>query len=171
MPYAPLVEGRADSPVRVVIYEDLACRDCLWLRRKLDDRLLPAYGDRVAFEHREFPLAKHLWARPAAIAARGLDGALAVEFRREILEDLAGITPESLGEWVRAFERRHGVTTALALDSAEAGAAVDADHAAGIGRGVSKTPTMFLGAQAFVERIPLDELTAAMDAALEEAGQ
>src|SRR6266481_3876160 len=66
----PLVEGRTESKVRVLIYEDPQCPDCAAFRRMLDEKILPRYGERVAFVHRDFPLAKHAWARKAAIAAR-----------------------------------------------------------------------------------------------------
>ena len=65
----PAVEGRADSTVRAVIYEDLQCPDCAAFERMLNEKLLPQYGGKVAFIHRDFPLAKHAWARRAAIAA------------------------------------------------------------------------------------------------------
>ena len=65
-----LIEGAAQSPVRVVIYEDLQCPDCADFRVMLDEKLLPRYASMVRFEHRDFPLAKHAWARKAAIAAR-----------------------------------------------------------------------------------------------------
>ena len=45
-----LVEGKADSPVRVLIYEDLQCPDCADFRVMLDQKLLPKYGAKVAFE-------------------------------------------------------------------------------------------------------------------------
>ncbi|HPQ16423.1 MAG TPA: thioredoxin domain-containing protein, partial [Bryobacteraceae bacterium] len=66
----PLVEGNPSSRVRVVIYEDLQCPDCANFRRMLDEKLLPKYAATVAFEHRDFPLPKHSWARKAAIASR-----------------------------------------------------------------------------------------------------
>ena len=65
-----IVEGLADSPVRAMIYEDLQCPDCAAFRRMMDEKLLPEYAGKVAFVHRDFPLAKHAWARRAAIAAR-----------------------------------------------------------------------------------------------------
>jgi protein-disulfide isomerase len=68
----PIVEGNPKAAVRVIIYEDLQCPDCAVLRKMLDEKLLPKYKDRVAFEHRDVPLAKHSWARQAAIAARFL---------------------------------------------------------------------------------------------------
>jgi len=90
-----LVEGKADSAVRVVIYEDLQCPDCADFRVMLDQKLLPKYGAKVAFEHRDFPLPKHKWARPAAVAARFYQqqsAALAIQWRREIMRDQAQIT-------------------------------------------------------------------------------
>ena len=65
-----IVEGNPSSAVRVVIYEDLQGADCQNLRTMLDTKLLPRYGSRVAFIHRDFPLGKHDWARAAAVAAR-----------------------------------------------------------------------------------------------------
>ena len=57
-----LVEGNAESPVRLVVYEDLQCGDCRALRELLDQVVLPRYGAQVAVEHRDFPLPKHPWA-------------------------------------------------------------------------------------------------------------
>ena len=62
-----VVEGNKSSAVRVIAYEDLQCPDCAVYRKMLDEKLLPKYGGTVAFEHREFPLRKHQWARPASI--------------------------------------------------------------------------------------------------------
>lgn len=56
------VEGSAQSAVRVVIYEDLACQDCAGFRRVMDETLLPRFGSTAAFEHHDFPLAQHVWA-------------------------------------------------------------------------------------------------------------
>ena len=64
-----VIEGALQSPVRVLIYEDLQCPDCTDFRRMLDTQLLPRYAAKVRFEHRDFPLAKHVWARKAAISA------------------------------------------------------------------------------------------------------
>src|ERR1035441_10150566 len=47
-----IVEGRADSPVRAVIYEDLQCPDCAAFRLMMDEKLLPEYAGKVAFVHR-----------------------------------------------------------------------------------------------------------------------
>ena len=104
-----LVEGNPASPVRVLIYEDLQCPDCLTLRNLLDEKLLPRYGSRVAFIHRDFPLGKHDWARPAAVAARWVyqqDPDLGITFRREILSEQDHITAAGLNRWLLEFARR-----------------------------------------------------------------
>src|SRR6266568_4516434 len=64
-----LTEGAAQSPVHVIVYEDLQCPDSAVFRIMLDQNL-PRYSSTVRFEHRDFPLSKHAWARQAAIAAR-----------------------------------------------------------------------------------------------------
>lgn len=69
LPAQPLVEGLPESRVRVLIYEDLQCPDCAAFRRMMDEKILPRYASEVAFVHRDFPLAKHAWARKAAVAA------------------------------------------------------------------------------------------------------
>ena len=58
-----ITEGNPTSPVKVVIYDDLQCSDCQNFRTMLDQKILPRYGDKVAFVHRDFPLGKHYWAR------------------------------------------------------------------------------------------------------------
>lgn len=170
--YPPLVEGNSASPVRVVIFEDLQCKDCAWLRRKLDEVLLPAYGDHVAFEHKDFPLAKHDWAAPAAMAARyfsTVGHGTGIAFRRNLLADMSIVTKESLPDWIREFAADYGANAAqaiAAMNNPKIAAVVEADRQQGVQRDVEKTPTVFLNDIAFIERIPLPELSAAIDAAL-----
>ncbi|HXJ44839.1 MAG TPA: thioredoxin domain-containing protein, partial [Bryobacteraceae bacterium] len=38
-----IVEGNPNSPVKVMIYEDLQCSDCLTLRTLMDEKILPRY--------------------------------------------------------------------------------------------------------------------------------
>ena len=105
----PIVEGRADSPVRAVIYEDLQCPDCAAFCRMMDEKLLPEYGGKVAFVHRDFPLAKHAWARRAAIAARFFTDRkpeLGLEYRRYTMAGGAGLSGRSLA---RRGTHAHGI--------------------------------------------------------------
>src|SRR5664279_2856522 len=107
-----LVEGKADSPVRVLIYEDLQCPDCADFRVMLDTKLLPTYAAKVAFEHRDFPLPKHKWARPASVASRFFfekSPALAVRWRQETMHEQAKLTPENFEAHLSAFSKRNGI--------------------------------------------------------------
>jgi protein-disulfide isomerase len=164
-----LVEGNPASSVRVVIYEDLQCSDCQKLRTLLDQKLLPKYGARVAFVHRDFPLGKHDWARSAAIAARWIDEQdpdLALVFRRELLSEQDHITPATLNPWLREFAERNKLdpnTLVAALTDRRLVALVDQDYQGGIARGVERTPTVVVGGQKFVETILYEDVARALD--------
>ncbi|MCC7234242.1 MAG: thioredoxin domain-containing protein [Bryobacterales bacterium] len=172
------VEGSAQSAVRVVIYEDLACQDCAGFRRVMDETLLPRFGSTAAFEHHDFPLAQHVWARRAAIAARHFDGVeagLGMAWRRFALENLHGMDDAGFPSWLDRFTEAQGAGAAAAArqalsDSVLAGA-VDRDQAAGIALGVKKTPTVLANGVWFVERFPVEDLVKAIAEAVKERGQ
>jgi protein-disulfide isomerase len=172
-----VVEGNPESAVRVVIYENLQCSDCAVFRKMMDDHLLPRYGSKVAFEHRDFPLPRHAWARPAAVAARFFDAekpGLGVEFRRHIMASQKQITVENIEGRVKEYASRHGVDeekATAALKDPTLAAAIDRDYQQGVARGVSKTPTVFVNGAPFVETFTLEQISAGIDAALREAGQ
>lgn len=167
-----LVEGNPSSQVRVIIYEDLQCPDCAAFRRMLDEKLLPAFASQVAFEHRDFPLPKHAWARQAAIAARFFERVrpeLAVAFRRHILASIRQTTPENFKDRLAAFARDNGVEpdkALAALQDQRLAALVDADVEEGVARGVARTPTVFVNGRPFVERFTSEEICQAIQAAL-----
>ena len=171
-----LVEGKADSPVRVVIYEDLQCPDCADFRAMLDAKLLPRYGAKVAFEHRDFPLPKHKWARQASIAARFFfekNAALAVLWRQETMRAQAQITPENFVAHLTAFAKRNGIDPAAAeaaLNDAALAGFVQKDYEEGVARGIAHTPTALVNGAPFIETIPFEEIAAGIDAALKENG-
>jgi len=166
------IEGIEHSPVRVLIYEDLQCPDCADFRRMLDDRLLPNYATRVTFEHRDFPLAKHAWARKAAIAARFFDEAapgVGVTFRRYCFEHQPEINGTNFADKLAAFAKEHKVEpekAMAALDDARLGALVEKDFQDGVARGVAHTPTALVNGQPFVEHFTYEEVAKAIDAEL-----
>jgi len=168
----PLVEGRPESKVRVLIYEDLQCPDCAAFRRMMDDQILPRYGERVAFIHRDFPLAKHVWARKAAIAARyfaGVKPELALEYRRRTMAAIHEIQAGNFNEKLSAFARDNGVDPAeavAALDDHRLAALVERDFQDGVARGVVKTPTVFVGGKPFIEHFTFEEISQSIEDAL-----
>jgi protein-disulfide isomerase len=171
----PLVEGNPAAVVRVIIYEDLACSDCAVFRRMLDEKLLPRYGAKVAFEHRDFPLAKHAWARTAAIAARFWQEAspeLAIALRKHLLGSIRQTTPANFNERLAAFARLHGADpqkAVAALEDPRLAGLVEKDLQEGVARGVAKTPTVFVDGAPFIETFTFEEVSKAIDAALAAA--
>jgi protein-disulfide isomerase len=168
----PLVEGLPESKVRVLIYEDLQCPDCAAFRRMMDESILPRYSRQVAFVHRDFPLAKHAWARKAAVAARyfgQVKPELELPYRRYIMAGISQTTPDTFNDRVSKFARDNGLASApvlAALGDPGLAALVERDFQDGVARGVVHTPTVFVNGQAFVEHFSFEEISEALDDAL-----
>jgi protein-disulfide isomerase len=166
------VEGNPASPVRVIIFEDLQCPDCADFRTMLDRQILPKYGARAAFEHRDFPLAKHKWARPAAIAARyfeTVNGNTAIEWRRYAMGHQHDITAENFNAKLSDWAREHGVDpgkAVAALADRDLAAAVEDDYQDGIARGIAHTPTVLVDGEPFIETFTFEEIAAGLDKAI-----
>jgi protein-disulfide isomerase len=164
-----LVEGTAQSPVRVLIFEDLQCPDCADFRAVLDKYLLPKYAGTVAFEHRDFPLAKHAWARQAAIAARFFgeqSPELGVAYRRYCFSNLATSTPANFNDRLTAFAKDNHVDPALALASLNdkrLAALVEDDFQDGIARGIARTPTALVNGRPYIETISVEDISKGID--------
>ena len=168
----PLIEGRPDSAVRVVIYEDLQCLDCADFRRMMDEKILPKYGGTVAFAHRDFPLAKHAWARRAAIAARyfgEIKPELALEWRRQAMAHIQETTPANFNEKLTGFAQANRIDPAralAALDDKRLAELVESDFQSGVARGIAKTPTVLVNGKPFIEHFRFEDLSQAIDEAL-----
>jgi protein-disulfide isomerase len=167
-----VVEGLPESRVRVLIYEDLQCPDCAEFRRLMDNKILPRYATRVAFVHRDFPLAKHAWAREAAVAARYFGERkpeLGLAFRRQAMAGIEQTTTDNFKERLAQFARANGVDPAAAvaaLGDPHLASLVDRDFQDGVARGVVHTPTVFVNGRAFIEHVSFEEISAALDDAL-----
>jgi len=159
-----LTEGAAASPVRVIIYEDLQCPDCADFRVMLDTQLLPRFAGTVRFEHHDFPLAKHAWARKAAIAARFFDETkpgTGLAFRKYTLGNLSDINADNFNERLAAFAKEHGVDPAKALtslDDNKLADLVEKDYQEGLARGVAHTPTVLVNGIPFIETFRFEDV-------------
>lgn len=167
-----VVEGNPASPVRVLIYEDLEEADCAQFRIMLDEKVLPRYGKRVAFVHRDFPLGKHVWARDAAVAGRWVyehDREAGIDFRREILAEQNNITVQNLKSWLQEFAARNDLDGKGIVDSLKDErlvALVDQDRQSAIARGVTGAPSIYIGGVSLTETIVYDDLARLLDEAL-----
>ena len=166
------VEGSTQSTVRVLIYEDLQCPDCADFRSMLDQQLLPRYAATVRFEHRDFPLAKHAWARKAATAARYLEEAqpgLGVSYRKYALANLRAINVDNFNQRLSDFAKGHGLDPAqavAALDDQRLAALVENDYQDGVARGIAKTPTVLVNGRPFIVTFAFEDVAKAIDAEL-----
>jgi protein-disulfide isomerase len=171
----PAVEGLAGSSVRAIIYEDLQCPDCAAFRRMLDEKLLPKYAAKVAFVHRDFPLAKHVWARRAAIAARFFaerSPDLGLKYRHYMMAGQEVTTDTNFNQRLTAFAQEHGIapdTAVAALSNAHYAEVVEQDYQDGVSRGVVHTPTVFVNGKPFIETFTVEEISKAIDEALADA--
>jgi protein-disulfide isomerase len=167
-----IVEGRPDSPVRAIIYEDLQCPDCAAFRRMMDEKLLPAYGDKVAFVHRDFPLAKHAWARRAAIAARFFTDRkpeLGLAYRRYTMAGQEAATEANFQTRLADFAKTHNIepeAAIAALTNTHYAELVEQDYQDGVSRGVVHTPTVFVNGKPFIETFTFEEISKGIDEAL-----
>jgi len=170
-----LTEGAAQSPVRVIIYEDLQCPDCADFRKMLDETLLPRFGSTVRFEHRDFPLAKHSWARKAAIAARFFEEAkpgLGLAYRKYSLSNLREIHAADFNGHLAQFAKDHDVDSAkaiAALSDERLAALVEQDYQDGVARGIAHTPTVLVNGRPFVETFPVEDVAKAIETELAAA--
>jgi len=170
-----MVEGRVDSPVRAIIYEDLQCSDCAAFRRMMDEKVLPAYAAKVAFEHRDFPLAKHAWARRAAIAARFFTARkpeLGLEYRRYTMAGQSDTSEANFNARLAAFAKAHDIEpdeAIAALSNARYAELVEQDYQDGVARGVVHTPTVFVNGKPFIETFTFEEISKGIDQALADA--
>jgi protein-disulfide isomerase len=170
-----LMEGAAESTVHVVIYEDLQCPDCADFRTMLDQRLLPRYARTVRFEHRDFPLAKHAWARQAAIASRFFEEAqpgLGLAYRKYALAKLREINPNNFNALLSQFASGHGVDpgkAVAALSNERLAALVEKDYQEGVARGIARTPTVLVNGTPFIETFAFEDVAKAIDAELAAA--
>jgi protein-disulfide isomerase len=154
--------GPADAKVTVVEFSDFQCpycADAAGVMKQVADK----YGDDVAIVYRNFPLASHADARPAAEAAEcALDQGKFWE-----LHDRMFAAPADLGrEQLVAHAGAAGLDVAKfseCLDSGAKAAEVDADLAAGEQAGVQGTPALYVNGRALTGPATVDELSRMID--------
>ena len=170
-----LMEGAAQSPVRVIVYEDLQCPDCADFRNMLDEKLLPRYASAVRFEHRDFPLSKHAWARKGAIAARFFEETrvgLGLAYRKYAMAHLREITAANFNERLSQFAKDNGVApvkAVAALSDARLAGLVEEDYQEGVARGIARTPTVLVNGRPFIETFAFEDVAKAIEAELAAA--
>jgi protein-disulfide isomerase len=178
------IRGSKDAKVIVVNFDDFECPFCSRMHQTLFPEILKEYGDRVQFVYKDYPLSEiHPWATHAAVDANCL-AAQNNDAYWEFADHIHGNQQEIGSQKGRdgqfaALDRvtleqgqRHNLDLAKLQSCVKAQNedTVKASVHEGDGVGVTATPTLFINGQLMDGALPIGEMRAALDRALEEAG-
>lgn len=144
------VRGGADAKVTLVEYSDFQCPFCAKAYTTLEE-VLGAYGDRVRFVFKNYPLTSiHPWAEDGALAsecayAQGNDAFWAMY--DGLFKQQAEITKENLKDKTSDIAKAANMDVdrfRACLDERSALGAVRADETEAAALGVNSTPTFFV---------------------------
>ncbi len=163
------VRGNASAPVTIVEFSDFECPFCVRARPTVA-RVREAYGARVRWAFRHFPLSFHAQAQKAgeAAACAGEQGRFwemhdrlwASAGKLQVAELKAAASAAGLER--AAFDR--------CLDSGQQAARVARDEAAGESYGVSGTPAFFVNGRPLVGAQPFESFQRVIDDELRRIG-
>lgn len=178
------IRGKAGAKVVVVSYDDFECPFCSHMHQTLFPELLKEYGDRVEFVYKDFPLADiHPWATHAAVDANCLaaqNGDAYWDFADYVHANQHDVTEQKgqdgqfaeLDRLAQLQGQKHGVDGAKLQScmKAQDDSAVKASMKEGEALGVDATPTIFINGQEVDGAVPISDLRAMLDSALQQAG-
>jgi protein-disulfide isomerase len=198
-PYAEVVKkisldhrpwrGNKDAKVVIVNYDDFQCPYCSYMHQALFGKIFKDYSDKVKIVYKDFPLyGLHPWASRAAIdsnclAAQNNDAYWAfADSIHSTGREISGTAEQhrSLPEQfdgVDKIAREQGQKFALDINNlnacikAQDDTAVRASVQEAEQLGVEATPTLFINGYKVSGALPSEELQAAIDRALREAGE
>ena len=176
--------GARDAKVVVVNFDDFQCPFCSHMHQTLFPELLKEYGDRVEFVYKDYPLSEiHPWATHAAVDANCLaaqNNDAYWDFADHIHANQREVNSEKgrdaqfaeLDKLTLEQGQKHN------LDQAKLQSCVKAQNEDAINTsvheaesvGVNATPTLFVNGQEMDGALPVNEMRAALDHALTEAG-
>jgi len=178
------VRGAKDAKVVVVNFDDFECPFCSRMHQTLFPGLLKEYGDRVTFIYKDYPLTEiHPWAVHAAVDADCLadqSGDAYWDFADYIHANKPEVdkkeTPaarfEAIDKITLLQGQKHNLDTVKlqACIKAQNEDAVRASMKEADDLGVNATPTLFINGRKIDGAVPVDEVRAALDSALKDAG-
>ena len=176
--------GNKDAKVTVVNYDDFECPFCSRMHATLFPGLFKEYSDRVVFIYKDYPLEEiHPWAVHAAVNANCLaaqsgdaywDYADYLHANQHSISSQKGRDGQN-GELdklatLQAEKHNLDVPKLQSCVKAQDEKAVRASMHEGETVGVDATPAVFVNGQKLDGAVPADEVRAALDQALKEAG-
>ncbi|HTT19455.1 MAG TPA: thioredoxin domain-containing protein [Candidatus Sulfotelmatobacter sp.] len=177
--------GAKGAKVVVVNFDDFECPFCSRMHQTLFPEILKDYGDRVTFFYKDYPLAEiHPWAIHAAVNAGCLaaqnadaywDFADYIHANKQVVDNERNPAGrlDAVDKMALLQGQRHNVDLAKLQSclKAQNEDAVRASMKEADSLGVNATPTLFINGQKVDGAVPIDEVRAALDAALRDAGQ
>jgi protein-disulfide isomerase len=177
--------GAKGAKVVAINYDDFECPYCSRMHAALFPEILKEYGDRVTFIYKDYPLSEiHPWAIHAAVNANCLAAQNADAYwdfadyvhanKREVdNEKTSPARFDALDKMAILQGQKHNV------DVVKLQSCVKAQNEDGVRAsmkeaddlGVSATPTLFINGQKIDGAVPVNEIRAALDQALKDAGQ
>ncbi len=163
------VRGNPKAPVTVVEFSDFQCPFCARARPTVA-RVREAYGDKLRWVFRHFPLSFHPYAEKAgeAAACAGDQGRF-WEMHDRLWENNTKLEVADLKGYAAAL----GLDTAAfarCLDSDLHAGLLDRDLQAGAGYGVSGTPAFFVNGRPLLGAQPFEAFQEVIDDELRRAG-
>ena len=153
--------GNASAPITLIEFSDYECTYCK-TAEPVVQKILQAYGDKIRFVYRDYPLDFHANARPAAQAARCAEQQgqfwpyhvklmASQQLHRQQYQAIA----DTVGLDREQFD--------ACLESDDFNAAIDRDVADGEAAGVSGTPAFFINGRMISGAQPFARFKALID--------
>jgi len=176
--------GNKDAKVVIVNYDDFQCPFCSRMHSTLFPGILKEYGDRVLIIYKDYPLAEiHPWATHAAVNANCLAEqnndaywALAdyLHGNQHVVNAAKGSEAQfdAVDRATLLTGQQHNVDVVKlhGCIKAQNDEVVKASLKEGDSIGVTATPTLFINGEELDGALPINELRAALDRALTQAG-
>ena len=177
--------GPKSAKVLVVNFDYFECPFCSRMHQTLFPAIFKEYGDRVDFVYKDYPLTEiHPWASHAAVDANCLaaqnddaywDFADYIHTnKREVDAEKTPVARFDVIDKMAMLQgQKHKVDAGKlqACVKAQNDDAVKASMKEAEGLGVNATPTLFINGRKIDGAVPVDEVRAALDSALKDAGQ
>jgi protein-disulfide isomerase len=176
--------GNKDAKVTLVNYDDFECPFCSRMHTTLFPEILKEYGDRVLFIYKDYPLEEiHPWAVHAAVDANCLNAQAANAYwdyadylhnNQHVVSSAKGREGqnEELDKQALLQGQKHNLDEPMlqACLKTQDQKVVRASMKEGEAVGVNATPTLFVNGQKLDGAVPGEEIRAALDRALKDAG-
>lgn len=177
------VRGNSEARVTIVNYDDFECPFCSRMHQTFFPGLLEAYGDKIRFIYKDYPLLEiHPWAMHAAIDANCLgeqNGSAYWDFADYVHSNQKTISGHSEDEAFanldhaaaeQAASHKLDLPRVQACVKKQDQTAVRASMAEGDKLGVDSTPTFFVNGERITGLMPPEQMHKILDRALADAG-